>query len=233
MGLIDRIRRLFRANLNSFMSSAEDPEKILEAVVMEMQDNLQQLRQMVAQAIATQKRTQRQLLQAESTTVEWYHRAQLALQQGNEPLARDALTKRRAYQETKTALSTQIEQQNIVVDRLKKDMRTLEAKIAEAKNKKDMYIARARSAEAAYRLQEMLSPTSTKSSQQAFEQMEEKVVRLEAQSEAIALTETDDLLHQFAPLQSSNDVDAELATMKQELESKDIISQQLPKSQDK
>ncbi len=216
MGLIDRIQRVIRANLNSFMSSANDPEKRLEAVVMEMQDNLLQLRPAVAQAIATQKRIERQSAQAQSTVEEWYRRAQMALQQGNELLAREALTKRRAYQEQQTTLSTQIEQQKTLVDKLKKDMRTLELKIAEVKTKKDMYIARARSAEASYKLQEMLrSPSSNQMN--AFERMEEKVSQLEAQTEAIALLDTDELQQRFASLESSNGIEADLAAMKGQL----------------
>ncbi len=137
----------------------------------------------------------------------------MALQQGNEPLAREALTKRQAYQETATALSAQIEQQNDIVARLKKDMRSLELKISEAKTKKDMYIARARSAEASYRLQEMLGGVSATSSLNAFERMEEKVSQIEAKSEAIAQLGSDDLEKQFASLEST-DIDAELAAMK-------------------
>ncbi len=214
MELIKRILRVIRANLNSLIGGAEDPEKILEQTVMEMQENLVQLRQGVAQAIATQKRTQRQAMAAESQAEEWYRRAQLALRQGNEVLAREALTKRQAYQETTKALSNQIEQQNEIVARLKKDMRSLELKIGEAKTKKDMYIARARSAQASYRLQEMLDGVSATSSLSAFERMEEKVLQIEAQSEAIAQLSSDDLETQFASLESTNDVDAELAAMK-------------------
>ncbi len=160
MGLIDRIQRVVSANLNSFMSTANDPEKLLEAIVMEMHDNLLQLRQAIAQAIAMQKRTERQVVQAQSTAEEWYRRAQMALQQGNDMLARDALTKRRFYQQTATTLSNQIEQQKTVVAQMKKDMRTLELKMTEVKSKKDMYIARARSAKASYKMQEMLSGVS-------------------------------------------------------------------------
>ncbi|WP_341531175.1 PspA/IM30 family protein [Nostoc sp. UHCC 0302] len=217
MESMKRIMRVIRANLNSLMSSAEDPEKILEQTVMEMQQNLVQLRQGVAQAIATQKRTERQAAAAQSQSEEWYRRAQLALQQENEVLAREALTKRQAYKETTTALSTQIEQQNEIVARLKKDMRTLELKIAEAKTKKDMYIARARSAEASYRLQEMLGGVSASSSLSAFERMEEKVSQIEAKSEAIAQLDSDKLETQFASLESTNNVDAELAAMKVEV----------------
>ncbi|MCG6138611.1 MAG: PspA/IM30 family protein [Nostoc sp. LLA-1] len=231
MGLIQRILRIIRANLNSLIGSAEDPEKILEQAVLEMQENLVRLRQGVAQAIATQKRTERQAAAAQSTAEEWYRRAQLALQQGNEPLAREALTKRKAYQETATALYNQIEQQNEVVARLKKDMRSLELKISEAKTKKDMYIARARSAEASYRLQEMLDNSSATSSLSAFERMEDKVLQIEAQSEAIALLGTDDLQKQFDSLEGATDIDTELAAMKgQILDGSNTQQQQLPKS---
>lgn len=214
MELFKRIVRVINANLNSFLDSAEDPEKVLEKTVMEMQENLVLLRQGVAQAIATQKRTERQAASAQSTAQEWYRRAQLALNQGNEPLAREALTKRHAYLETATALTNQIQQQNQVVARLKQDMRTLELKIAEAKTKKDMYIARARAAQASYKLQDMLSEVSATSSLSAFERMEEKVWQLEAQSEAIAQLGTDDLEKKFAALEAAKDVDRELAAMK-------------------
>jgi len=217
MGLIDRILRVIRANLNALIGQAEDPEKILEQTVMDMQEDLVQLRQAVAQAIATQKRTERQAHQAQTTAEEWYRRAQLALQQGNDVLAREALTRRKSYQETATALSSQIEQQSSVVVRLKKDMQTLESKIAEAKTKKDMYIARSRSAQASQRLNEMLGGVNTSSSLSAFERMEEKVLQLEAQSEAIAELGTDDLQKQFASLEASSDIDAELASMRQQL----------------
>lgn len=217
MELMKRIQRVIRANLNSMMGSGEDPEKILEQAVMEMQTKGVQLRQAVAQAIATQKRTERQTAQAKSTAIEWYRRAQLALQANNEPLAREALTKRHAYQETEKALAAQMEQQNSLIVKMKQDMRSLEFKISEAKTKKDMYIARARSAEASYRLQEMLSSSSTTSSLNAFERMEEKVLQLEAKSEAIAQLDSDDLQQQFTSLESNNSIDGELAAMKVQL----------------
>ena len=217
MELMKRIQRVIRANLNSMVGSESDPEKILEQAVIEMQTNLVQLRQAVAQAIATQKRTERQTAQAKSTAEEWYRRAQLALQANNEPLAREALTKRRAYQETHDALAAQIKQQNSLIAKMKQDMRSLEFKISEAKSKKDMYIARARSAEASYRLQEMLSSSSTTSSLNAFERMEEKVLQLEAKSEAIGELDSDDLQEQFTNAESNNSIDGELAAMKVQL----------------
>lgn len=218
MGFLDRVSRVVRANLNSLISQAEDPEKILEQTVIEMQDNLIQLRQAVAQAIATQKRTERQAAQAESSADEWYRRAQLALQKGDEALAREALSRRKSYQDTADALNSQIQQQKSVVVKLRENMVKLESKLSEAKTKKDMYIARARSAKASQQLNEMLNRVGTNRALDAFERMEERVMQLEAQAEATAeLNSGDDVEKQFRALESGNDVDSELAALKAQL----------------
>ncbi|SRR5579883_493186 len=217
MGLFDRILRVIRANLNSLVSSAEDPEKILEQTVLDMQEDLIQLRQAVAQAIATQKRTERQCSQAQTTADEWYRRAQLALQKGEESLAREALTRRKSYQDTAEAMRAQIEQQSTIVTQLKQNMMKLESKISEAKTKKDLYIARARSAKASQQINDMMGRVGTGGAIAAFERMEEKVLQLEAQSEAVAELGTDDLEKRIAALGEADDVEAELAAMKNQI----------------
>lgn len=214
MGLFDRLGRLIRANLNHLISQAEDPEKILEQTVLDMQDDLIKLRQSVAQAIATQKRTERQCSQAQINADEWYRRAELALQKGDEPLAREALSRRKAFEETAQVLRGQLDQQRDIVIKLKQNMRTLESKLAEAKTKKDMYIARARSAQASQRLNEMLGNAGTRDSRAAFERMEEKVLQMEAQADAVAeLNSGSNLEKRFKALESSS-VDAELDALK-------------------
>lgn len=216
MGLLDRIGRVIRATLNSWISKAEDPEKIMEQTILDMQDDLIRLRQAVAQAIATQKRSERQQSQAESMAQEWYQRAQLALRKGEESLAREALARRKNYQETASALASQLEQQATVVAQMKQNMVTLESKLAEMKTKKDMYIARARSAQASEKLNEMLAQANPTGSLAAFERMEEKVMELEARSEAIAELNASTVEGRFASLEGG-DVDAELEAMKAEL----------------
>lgn len=217
MGLFDRVGRVVRANLNSLVNQAEDPEKILEQAVVDMQNDLIQIRQAVAQAIATQKRTERQASQAQSMADEWYNRAQLALQKSDETLAREALTRRQSYQDTAKALRTQIEQQTSVVAQLKQNMVMLESKLSEARTKKDMFIARARSAKASQQLNEMLNRVGTNSAMAAFDRMEERVLQLEANSEAIAeLNSGDPLEKQFKALESGS-VDDELVALKAKL----------------
>lgn len=214
MGLFDRIWRAIRANLNDLIGKMEDPEKILEQTVLDMQDDLIQLRQAVAQAIATQKRTERQASQARTNAEEWYRRAQLALQKGDDNLAREALARRKSYLETANAMEAQLGQQGAIVTQLKQNMMKLESKITEAKTKKDMYIARARSAKASEQLNEMLNRVGAGSAMNAFERMEDKVLQLEARSEAIAELGSDDLEKRFDALGQGDEIDAELAAMK-------------------
>ncbi len=214
MGFFERIWRVIRANLNSLINGAEDPEKILEQTVMDMQEDLVQLRQAVAGAIASQKRTERQYHQAETTSQEWYQRAQLALQKGDERLAREALARRKSYQEMAITLKTQIEQHGTIVNQMKDNMRSLESKISEAKAKKDMFIARVRSAKASERLNEVIGNMKSGSSLNVFERMEEKVIQLEAQSNAIADLGTSDIEKKFRALETGSDLDVELAELK-------------------
>lgn len=217
MGLLDRIARVIRANINHLVGQAEDPEKILEQTVLDMQDDLIQLRQAAASAIATLKRTERQLSQAQSSADEWYRRAQLALSKGDENLARQALERRKTYQETAKAFATQLEQQNTIVTKLKQNMRTLESKLAEAKTKKDMYIARARSAAATEKLHQMTSRYNPSGAFGAFDRMEEKVLQMEARADAIAELGSNELEQKFAALESGGDIDTELEAMKAKL----------------
>jgi phage shock protein A len=217
MGLIDRILRVIRANLNNLIAQAEDPEKILEQAVEDMQQDMIQMRQAVAGAIASQKRTERQVSQAEATANEWYSRAQLALSKGDDTLAREALTRRKSAMETAKILLPQLAQQNEVVAKLRKEMRMLEGKIAEAKTKKDLYIARARSAQASQKVNEMLDNFKTGSALIAFERMEEKVIQLEAESQAIEQLTGNELENKFAALEAEDDVEDQLATMKANL----------------
>jgi len=215
--LIDRILRIIRATINNLISQAEDPEKILEQSVMDMQEDLLHMRQAVAQAIATQKRTERQFSQAQSQAQEWYQRAQLALQKGDENLARQALTRRKSYHDTANAMEIHLQQQTELVNRMKQDMRLLEGKIAEAKTKKDLYIARARSAQATQKMNEMLGNINTKGASNAFERMEEKVLQLEAQAEAVGELNSSQLENKFAALQGADEIENELAALRTQI----------------
>jgi phage shock protein A len=217
MGLFDRISRLMRANVNDMVSKAEDPEKILEQAVIDMQEDLVQLRQAVAGAIATQKRSEQQYNKAVQDEASWQQKAQLALSKGDEALAKEALVRKRSYTDTATALKGQLDSQVGMIDGLKRNLIQLESKISEAKTKKDMLKSRSAAAKAQEQLQGAVGKIGNNGSMAAFERMEEKVLQQEARSQAVAELAGADLESKFAQLSSGSDVDDELEMMKQQM----------------
>ena len=217
MGFFDRLSRLLRSNLNDLVGRAEDPAKILDQSVADMQSDLIKLRQAVAAAIASQKRIENQAQQAESQSKTWYERATLALKKGEEDLAKEALSRRKTYQETATALNSQLATQAGQVANLKKNLLSLEGKIAGARTKKDMLKARAQAAQAQAQLQGAVGGLNTDSAMAAFDRMEEKVLSLEASGQAAAELAGADLDSRFQALEAGGDVDQELAALKASL----------------
>ncbi|PIA29652.1 hypothetical protein AQUCO_05800041v1 [Aquilegia coerulea] len=216
MNLFDRFARVVKSYANALISTFEDPEKILEQAVIEMNDDLTKMRQATAQVIASQKRFENQYKSAEQASNDWYRRAQLALEKGDENLAREALKRRKSYADNASSLKTQLDQQKTLVDDLVAKTRLLESKIQEARSKKDTLKARAQTAKTATKVNEMLGNVNTSSALSAFDKMEEKVLAMESQSEALTQLATDDLEGKFALLEGSS-VDDDLANLKKEL----------------
>lgn len=231
MGLFDRISRVLRANVNDLVSKAEDPEKILEQSIIDMQEDLVQLRQAVASAIASQKKSQQQYNTAQNEANKWQQRAQLALQKGDENLAREALQRKKSQAESANTIKVSLDQQTAQVDTLKKNLMQLESKISEAKTKKDMLKARMQAAKAQENLQNTVSNIGTSSSLAAFDRMEEKVLQMEARTQAAHEIGGTGLEQQFAALEGS-DVDDELAAMKAQLSGASPNQGALPQASD-
>ena len=229
MGLFDRLSRVVRANLNDLIEKAENPEMVLEQAITEMQEDLIQLRHVVARAIATQERTEQQYNKNQAETDNWQNRAELALSKGDENLAREALTRKKAVAEAAAKLKSQLEQQTVQVETLKKNLIALESKISEAKTKKDMLKSRAAAAKANEQLQSTIGRLGTSSAMAAFERMEEKVLEMEARSQAeYGLVNNDLEPPPFALVQYGYDCDDELAAMKAQLTGGSVSQQPLP-----
>jgi len=192
MGLFDRLSRVVRANLNDMVSKAEDPEKMLEQAVSDMQEDLVQVRQAVARAIAEQRQTEQKY-------------------------SKDQSEGKKDFTETAAILKNQLDQQTVQVESLRKNLIALESKISEAKTKKNMLVARSRAAKANEELQKTLGSINTSSSVGAFERMEAKVIELEATSQAYGELGGIGIENQFAALESGSDVDDELAMLKAQM----------------
>ncbi|MBC6433401.1 PspA/IM30 family protein [Nostoc sp. HG1] len=217
MGLFDRIKRVVSSNLNDLVNKAEDPEKMLEQAILEMQEDLVQLRQGVAQTIASQKRSEKQYNDAQNEINKWQRNAQLALQKGDENLARQALERKKTYTDTSAALKASLDTQSTQVETLKRNLIQLESKISEAKTKKEMLKARITTAKAQEQLQGMVRGMNTSSAMSAFERMEEKVLVQESRAQALGELAGADLETQFAQLEGGSDVDDELAALKAQM----------------
>ncbi|MEL7034815.1 MAG: PspA/IM30 family protein [Cyanobacteria bacterium J06592_8] len=218
MLLLDRVSRLLRANLNDIISKAEDPEKILEQAIIDMGEDLVKLREAVALAIASQKRSQQQYQQNESQVNKWLSNAQLALQKGEENLAREALQRKKTAEEQANLVKVTLDQQTAQVDTLKRNLTQLESKILEAKTKKDQLIARKRAAKANEKIERMLGGINTTGAVAALDRMEEKVLQMEARSQGLAELAGTDLESQFKALDAGNDLDDELAALKAQMQ---------------
>lgn len=225
MNMFDRFARVAKGSINDVLKKIEDPEKIMNQAIEDMQGDLVKIRQSYAEITATQRRLMKQKEQADALAEDWYSRAQLALQKGNEGLAREALERRQQQVDTAEGLQSQIDVQAASIDQLYEGMQTLESKILESKSKKEQMVARARTAQSTQKVNDMLSGVTGKTSMDAFQRMEEKVEALEAAAEVSAEmgaasgnmlpgSAESDIEKQFKMLEAGSAVDDELKKMK-------------------
>lgn len=221
MNLFDRFTRVAKSNINNVLKNLEDPEKIMNQAVEDMQADLVTVRQSYAEVTATQRRLMKQKEQADALAEDWYKRAQLALQKGSEDLAREALNRRQQQVDAANSVQAQIDTQAESIDKLYEGMQELEKRILEAKSKKEEMIARARTAQSTQKVNDMLGGITGKTSMDAFSRMEEKVEALEASAEVSAEMGAlkgnalpGSIESEFRALEAASDVDNELAKLK-------------------
>jgi len=184
MGIFDRFSTLLRSNLNDLISSAENPEKMLNQIIVDMRNQLAKAKQQVAAAIADEKRLKDQADAEFKLADDWDKRAMLAVQEGRDDLAKQALLRGQEHLEHGQALATTWETHKNETDKLKQSLRDLNDKIEEAKRKKNLLLARQRRAEAQARISQTMSGLSDNSAFDAFARMEEKITTNERQLQA-------------------------------------------------
>jgi len=182
-----------------------------------MRADLAKMRQASARALASRRQIQEKYDTAKKTADEWYQRAELALKMGEEGLAREALSRKKTFADVAKGLKTQLDFQQRATDNLVGSMRQLEAKLAEAQSKKNTLKARAASARTQKQVSEMISGIDTSSSLAAFEKMEEKVMRLEAEGEASLVLSGGDSVDQAFRAMESGHVEDDLQALKKSM----------------
>ena len=224
MGIFDRFSALLKSNINDLISRAEDPEKMLTQILVDMRGQLVKAKQQVASAIADEKRLRDQCDTEYKQAQDWERRAMLAVQEGRDDMAKQALLRHSEHTSHGQQLEQAWETHRLETDKLKNSLRDLNDKIEEAKRKKNLLIARQRRAQAQQRIAETMSSLSEKSAFEAFARMEERIETNERQIKASAEIEeefTGDTLHRdFKQLEkgaNSVSVDTQLLALKQKM----------------
>lgn len=221
MGVFDRLRRLIRANVNDMVRKAEDPEKMLNQLILDMNKQLADAKRSVATAIAEEKRLLRQVETLENQAAEWERRAMVAVRAGQDDLAREALSRKKRDDEYAAQLRQQYERQHDAVEGLKESLRELQDRIQEAQRRKSVLVARAKRAETEKRIREVISGLGDTSAFDAFDEMAQRVDQLESETEAMAELEgpggSDTSLEQRIAALEGTSADAMLDDLKQRM----------------
>jgi phage shock protein A len=221
MGIFARLARLIQSNLNDLISRAEDPEKMLNQIVLDMNSQLIEAKKQVAASIADEKRLARQAEQETANASEWERRAMMAIRAGDDNLAKEALARKKEHDDLSEQYQQQWQKQKQSVDQLKLALRALNHKIEEAKRKKNLLIARKKRAEAQKAIQETMSGLRNASAFETFDRMAGKIDQMEAEAEAGAeLAEEysgDVLAHKFSQLEVTAGAEEDLLALKRKM----------------
>jgi len=213
MALLERVATLVRANLNDLIDKAEDPEKMIKQVILDMQNQLLQVKTQVAIAIADQHLLEKKQKDNADKVGEWMRKAELAVDKKQDDLARASLLRVESFRELSENFTQQVSDQKAQVENLKSALRQLEQKLTEAQAKADVLIAQHRRSRTASRAtQAQLTPTDANA---AFDRMQSKVAREQAIGEAHAEILGEDIEGRFHALEREEKVDALLTELKQ------------------
>jgi phage shock protein A len=218
MGIFDRISTLFRSNINDLISRAENPEKMLNQLITDMKTQLGKAKQEAAAAIADEKKLQAEAEALKKQAEDWERRAMLAVQEGRDDLATQALMRYNEALQGAQQLHETWVRHKAETEQLKVSLRQLHDKIEEAKRKKNILVARAKRAEAQHRIQQTMAGMSDKSAFESFERMTEKIEDIERKALAAAELQQefagDDLMQQFKALEYKGSADQQLLELK-------------------
>ncbi len=218
--LFKRISDVIAANLNDLVDRVEDPERMIKQLIREMEENISSAREGVIDAVASEKQLAKELDSQRRQAEEWQNRARLALESGNEALAREALTRKKEHDGIAANLDASWQSARRTGDRLKSQLRALEAKLEEARLKKGSLVARQRAAQAREQMDQVQDRFQTGLDlNHSFGRMADKVGEMEARMEAREelYGEYSQIEREFLQMETHSEVEAELAALKREI----------------
>ncbi len=222
MGIFNRIGDIIKSNVNDLIDRAEDPEKMVKQIIIDMQKELKKSTEALGKAKTSERLAKRQYENAVKVSAEWENKAKSALKAGNTELAKTALAKKVKADEDVANYKEMYESISAQADAIASQVDAVKAKLDEAKSRQAMLIARSQMADTKKNLAQSLGGIDSSSSSEKFNRMEEKIIRKEAEADAfsdIAGTNTDnDDSDDFKKLETDSKVDAELQRLMAEMQ---------------
>jgi phage shock protein A len=216
MAILDRISRLVRANINDLIDQAEDPEKMIDQIIRDMQTNITTARAQVASMIAQEKELEADLNESQELVNEWNEKARRAVTAGKDDLAREALRRKHDAQENLQIYNEQHSTQRHTVEKLKQQLQLLESKYQATLSQRDSLIARQRRAKAQQHVADRVTSLSPLDASSELDRMERKIRSSEARAAATIEMEDTSIDSQFRELDYDTDIEKELEALKAE-----------------
>ena len=214
MGIFTRFRDIVSSNINSMLDRAEDPEKLIRLMIREMEDTLVELKSACAAVMAETKKVQRQRDEAGARHRFWAGKAELAVGKARDDLAREALVEKRRYQQREESLDQELRDHQSLCDQYQEDIRQLEEKLKSAREKQRMLVQRHIHAERKRRAQEDIRRIDSAETLFKFDELENRIERMEAEAELVNFGRTHDLEDQLDRLSLDEDIERELEALK-------------------
>ena len=214
MPVLERVATLVRANLNDLIDRAEDPEKMIKQVILDMENQLLQVKTQVAISMADQHLLQKKQSEQEDKAAEWMRKAELAVDKTEDALARAALERYQSATKLAENFARQVDDQRQQVDTLRKALSQLDQKLAEARAKSDVLIAQHRRARALERATDAQIAIGGQGPVAGFDRMQQKVMRGEAVSQAKSELVADDVERRLDALGKEDEVGRLLDALK-------------------
>ena len=215
MGLFTRMSDIVQSNINALLDKAEDPEKMIKHLILEMQDTLVEVRSVAATVLADKKQIERRIDKLEIESTNWQNKAQIALQKDREDLARAALGEKQRVAQALDGLYEQLNEVKEAIGKLQSDSSQLNDKLLEAKAKQKTLMIKQRTQSTRLKLRSSDAYSKVDTAIVKFDQYERRIDDLEAQVDAFDLvSETKSLDAELAELEANDEIEKQLTELR-------------------
>ena len=214
MGIFTRLKDIVNSNLNVMLERAEDPEKLIKLMIMEIEDTLVEIKANAAGVMAARKKAEREAAAIRAKADSWAGKAQLAVDKGREDLAREALLEKRGLIERADRRDRELAELDALVEQYKDDIVQLEAKLQEARDKHRVLVQRSIHANGKKRTQQQIRRADSTDAVARFEALEMRIDRAEAEADLVNAGRQASLEQRFAALEQDDEIEHELAGLR-------------------